>query len=104
MNVVVLYIDGCPSFEWLMAELQDLTCDRPDIVVSRVLVLTDIEARALGFDGWPTIQVDGFDPFPAPREFAGLSCRRYPCCVDDAGRVPGYPTKAKLSEVLQIVN
>jgi hypothetical protein len=46
------------------------------------------------------VLVDGRDPFPAPSGPVGLSCRQYPCCSEDGGRVPGFPSRARLAEVL----
>ena len=101
MNVTVLHIEDCPNLEPLMAELHDLLDARSEVVLSAVPVRTDEEARRLGFHGSPTVLIDGNDPFPAPPEPVGLSCRQYPCCQDASGRVPGYPTRAKLAELLE---
>jgi hypothetical protein len=100
MNVTVLYIDGCPNLEPLLAELDDLLADRAGTVVTSTIVRTEEEARRLGFHGSPTVLVDGRDPFPAPSGPVGLSCRQYPCCSEDGGRVPGFPSRARLAEVL----
>ena len=56
------------------------------------------------FDGSPTILIDGNDPFPGPSGPVGLSCRSYPCCADAAARAPGYPTRERLAEVLQLTS
>ncbi len=104
MNVTVLHIEDCPNVEPLMAELHDLLDDRTDVALATVLVRTEDQARRLGFHGSPTVLVDGHDPFPAPSESVGLSCRRYSCCREASGRVPGYPTRAKLAEALRTTN
>ncbi|MCL4445719.1 MAG: thioredoxin family protein [Actinobacteria bacterium] len=102
MNVTVLYTEDCPNLDPLIAELHDLLDERSDAVVTAKLVRSDDEARRLQFHGSPTILVDGHDPFPAPPEPAGLSCRQYPCCRDAAGHVPGFPTRSCLAETLGV--
>lgn len=102
MNVTVLHTEGCPSLAPLVAELQRLMDGRRDVTVTTVPVRSDDEASRLGFHGSPTILVDGKDPFPAPPEPVGLSCRTYPSGADAAGRVPGIPTHQQLVEVIQL--
>lgn len=104
MNITVLHIEDCPNTDPLVAELEDLIRDRSDISLTTVLVHTDEEGRKLGFHGSPTILVDGNDPFPAPEGSIGLSCRRYQCCGDGAGKATGYPTGDLLAEVINIVD
>lgn len=102
MDITVLYTEDCPSLEPLMAELHDLVRGRSDVTVTTTLVRSDDEASRLEFHGSPTILVDGSDPFPAPREPVGLSCRTYPCCADAAGHAPGFPTGECLAQAIQI--
>lgn len=102
MNVAILHTEDCPNLEPLLAELRSLLEGRDDVALTTTPVRTDDEARRLGFHGSPTILIDGTDPFPAPPEPVGLSCRQYPCCRDASGRAPGHPTRAKLAEALQI--
>ncbi|MHB1709919.1 MAG: thioredoxin family protein [Acidimicrobiales bacterium] len=100
MNVTILYIEDCPNLEPLMAELNDLLAERTDVTVATTIVRTDDEALRLGFHGSPTVLVDGHDPFPAPSEPVGLSCRQYPCCRQGGERVPGFPSRTRLAELL----
>ncbi len=101
MNVTVLHTEDCPNLAPLLAELNDLLADRTDVTVATTVVHTDDEAQRLGFHGSPTVLVDGHDPFPAPSELVGLSCRQYPCCREgDDERTPGFPSRTRLAELL----
>lgn len=100
MKVTVLHIEDCPNLEPLMEDLHELLRGRSDVTLTVVPVLSDEDAARLGFHGSPTVLIDGVDPFPAPPEPVGLSCRQYPCCRDAAGRVPGFPTGEKLAEAI----
>ena len=104
MNVTILHTEDCPNLELLLAELRSVIDDRDDVTVTTTLVRSDADAMRLGFHGSPTILIDGTDPFPGPTEPVGLSCRRYPSCADAAGRAPGYPTRERLAEVLQLTS
>lgn len=102
MNVTVLHTENCPNLEPLMAELHDLLEGHSDAALTATLVASDDEAARLGFHGSPTVLIDGHDPFPAPPEPVGLSCRQYPCCRDAAGHAPGFPVRTRLAEVLRV--
>ena len=104
MNVTILHTEDCPNLVPLLAELQSLIGDRADITLTTMAIRSGDEALPLGFHGSPTILIDGTDPFPAPPEPVGLSCRSYPCCTDAVGRASGYPTRERLAEVLQITS
>lgn len=98
MDVRLLYVDGCPSWQEadrrLAQALERLGHD-PGAVV-RVPVTTPGDAVRLAFQGSPTVLVDGRDPFAAEDDPVGLSCRLY--------RTPdglvGSPTVEQLVEVL----
>jgi hypothetical protein len=100
MNITVLHTEDCPNLEPLMAELHDLLRGRGDVTVATTVVRTDDEAQRLGFHGSPTLLVDGRDPFPAPLGPVGLSCRQYLCCREGDDRVPGFPSRTNLAELL----
>ena len=87
-----------------LAELRSLIDSRDDVTLTTTPVRSDADALRLGFHGSPTILIDGIDPFPGPSEPVGLSCRSYPCCADAAGRAPGYLSREKLAEVLQLTS
>lgn len=100
MLITVLRIENCPNAESLIAELKDLIRDRSDVTLETLVIHSEEEGRQLGFHGSPTILIEGKDPFPAPEVPVGLSCRLYPCCSDDSGTVPGFPSGFWLSQAL----
>lgn len=78
MLVELLYFDDCPNWMETDRHLRELTRDRADITLHRVLVETDNEAQRLGFHGSPSVLIDGVDAFPIAEDApAGLSCRVY---------------------------
>ncbi len=100
MKVSVLHISDCPNVAPLIAELRELIADRQDVDLEVILVEDEDEVENLGFHGSPTVLVDGRDPFPFDSRARSLSCRRYPCCGDSSGQVPGFPSRENLAKVL----
>ena len=98
MDVVLLYIEGCPHWRAADERLREalILAGRSDVRVRRRMVTTPEEAEALRFGGSPSVLVDGRDPFAAPERPAGLSCRIYPTNAGPAGA----PTVDQLLEVL----
>lgn len=98
MDVRLLYFDDCPN--WRLAEarlteaLAAIGAGAP--AVTYELVSTPEQAERAGFRGSPTILLDGRDPFAAPDDPVGLSCRIYrsPAGVEHA------PTVEQLRSVL----
>lgn len=91
MRVEVLYFEGCPSHEALMARLLGL--------MARAGVDEPIEFRAVEsvraaeqerFLGSPTLRIDGQDVEPAAsqRSDFGLKCRLYPSAAGLRGAIP----------------
>lgn len=80
MRVEILYFDGCPNHEPLVARVPALlrAAGIDAELVSR-RVESEQEARALRFLGSPTVRVDGRDvePEAATRSDYGLKCRLY---------------------------
>jgi hypothetical protein len=76
---VLLYFDGCPTYETATKTLRAVLAEEGlEADVELVVVNTDEVARRLQFPGSPTIRVDGRDLFPAPeREDWRLGCRVY---------------------------
>jgi hypothetical protein len=100
MQVSVLYFADCPN--WREAGLRlRLALDelgQPDTDITFIAVETDADAAAVGFQGSPTITVDGEDLFPSVSASAGgLSCRVY----STAGRLAGAPGVADLVAALR---
>ncbi|HEX5192301.1 MAG TPA: hypothetical protein VFW09_05810 [Solirubrobacteraceae bacterium] len=80
MRVEILYFDGCPNHEPLVARVPAVlrAAGIEAEVVSR-RVESERDARALRFLGSPTVRVDGRDvePEAATRSDYGLKCRLY---------------------------
>lgn len=96
MDVTLLYVEDCPSWEVAHERLMLLAAERPDVTVTHRLVETPAEAAQVGFLGSPSIQVDGVDMFALPGSRVGLACRRYP--TPDGYQ--GAPTLDQLRGVL----
>jgi hypothetical protein len=80
MTIELLYFDGCPSYEALLARLRDLMADQglDDEVELRRVESVDAAERER-FLGSPTLRIDGADvePGAAARSDFGLKCRLY---------------------------
>jgi hypothetical protein len=79
MKVEILYFDGCPSYQEILATLEEVLSEEGvSAEVGLVAVNTDEEAQRLRCPGSPTIRVDGEDLFPVPEpEGYALGCRTY---------------------------
>jgi hypothetical protein len=79
MKITLRYFDGCPNWrvaeERLRAALADVGPEDAEVVLERVE--TYEEALGLGFQGSPTVLIDGRDPFADERADIGLACRVY---------------------------
>lgn len=77
-TITLRYFEDCPN--WRIAEsrlqtvLEETRAGEVELVRERVESHED--AERLGFQGSPTILIDGRDPFPAGGD-VGLSCRVY---------------------------
>jgi hypothetical protein len=95
MRVELLYFEDCPNWKTADRRLRALASDR-GLEVEHRLVNTVEEAEKAGFQGSPTILIDGCDPFARSDEPLGLSCRLY--------RTPegssGSPTGDQLRSIL----
>lgn len=77
MEIQLQYFDGCPHWRVADERLAVIAAERPDITVTRHLVLTNEEAERAGFHGSPTILIDGVDPFAGMDAGVGMACRVY---------------------------
>jgi len=80
MTVELLYFDGCPNYEPLLAQLRALLAERGiDADVKLRRVESAEEAQRERFLGSPTVRVDGVDIEPGAGERVdfGLKCRIY---------------------------
>jgi len=97
-DVRLLYFVDCPNWRVAEARLKEalaaLGADPDAVTYERV---TSVEqAEALGFQGSPTILINGTDPFADPDAPAGLACRFY---RTDSGVQPA-PTVEQIHAVL----
>lgn len=80
MEIEVLYVAGCPSYEPLMSRLRALL-RRAGIEdeIEPLLVESEEHARRLRFVGSPTVRIDGRDVEPGAdaRTEHGVACRLY---------------------------
>ena len=80
MEIEVLYFDGCPNHEALIARLRRLMREaRVDEQVRLRRVESEQDARREGFLGSPTLRIDGRDVEPGAerRSDFGLRCRLF---------------------------
>lgn len=96
MEITLQYFDGCPNWETVAERLATIASERPDLTVDRQLVATQADAEALGFQGSPTLLIDGTPLFPKPDSPPGLSCRVY---VTPDG-LAGSPTVEQLRDAI----
>ena len=90
MQARVVYFDGCPCWRTATDRLSHalMLIGQDEVQVDLVEVQSD--AAASGFNGSPTILIDGDDLFPGPFRgpaagAGGLSCRLYPTSTGLAG-------------------
>ena len=76
-RIELLYFEGCPGYESLLARLPPLVGDAAELELRRVT--SPEEAEAERFLGSPTLRIDGEDVEPAAAERAdfGMKCRLY---------------------------
>lgn len=90
-TVELLYFDGCPNYELLLARLQAILTEQgipADIDLRRVE--SEQEASQLRFLGSPTARIDGrdVDATAEDRHDFGLKCRLYKTANGVAGVPP----------------
>ena len=93
MDISLLYFDDCPNWKVADERLSAIAAERADLAVTRHLVDTLEDAERVGFQGSPSILVDGVDVFAGPDAAVGLSCRVY--------RTPDGPAGAPTMEQLR---
>jgi|SRR5690348_437046 len=91
IRIEILYFNGCPGHEQLVARLPDLL-ERHDITGEIVQheVPDDEHARREQFLGSPTVRVNGkdVDPGAVNRNDYGIKCRIYQTSAGLAGLPP----------------
>ena len=100
-DVELLWWEGCPSTEPAAAAVREALGELglTDTDLRMREIVTDDDAREIGFVGSPTILIDGQDLVPAAAgEHIGLSCRVY---RRRDGRVSPLPDPDDLREALR---
>jgi hypothetical protein len=91
MTIEVLYFDGCPSYQPLLARLQELiAASGVPAALEEHRIADDAHAQRERFLGSPTVRVDGHDIEPGVDQRAdyGMSCRLYRTTTGLAGQPP----------------
>ena len=98
MELTVLTVPGCPNAAVFEERLAAALAGHPGAVVRRRQVADEQEAAETGMAGSPTLLINGADPFAAPGQVPGLSCRLY---RDAAGRPARAPSVEDLRRALE---
>jgi hypothetical protein len=78
MKIEVLYVPDCPNYQAAVERIQMvLVSESLRADVEGIPVGSEVEAKALGFPGSPTIRVNGTDVEPNSSNAVGLACRLY---------------------------
>ena len=78
MDVTLLYFDDCPNWHTADDRVRAaLAMVGVEATILYQVVETQRDAEHLGFNGSPTVLIDGVDPFADPGAVAGLACRVY---------------------------
>ena len=96
-QVRVVYFEGCPNHEPIVALLQrEATALKIPVAITHVKVESEADARREKLLGSPTVLVDGIDLEPAARERTNyaMSCRVY-------NGPNGLPDRAMVAAALQ---
>ena len=99
MDIEFLYWEGCPSYPEARQLLGEVLAERGvDVEIEVREVTSQDEAEALGFQGSPTIRVDGRDVDPVGASARpALMCRIY---RKPDGGVSPVPTREQLEAAL----
>ena len=78
MKITLRYFDGCPNWKVADERLKQVLAQQPTGgELGYEKVETPADAEQLGFQGSPTVLIDGLDPFSEKDAPVGLSCRVY---------------------------
>jgi hypothetical protein len=89
IRVELLAVEGCQHLEQARRDLESVL--RQGIIetpIQLIFVTSRDDAEFLGFQGSPTIRINGEDIVPMPELPIALACRVY---RDEAGTVSGSP-------------
>ena len=99
LRVELLTFEGCPHLDQARRDLERVL--RESIIetpVQVVYVSSFEDAEFLGFQGSPTIRINGDDVDPQPELPIGVGCRLY---SDDEGRPVGSPPVARIRAAVE---
>jgi hypothetical protein len=89
LHVELLAVEGCPHLEQARRDLESvLRTGIIEVPVQLIFVGSEDDAEFLGFQGSPTIRINGGDVVPQPELPIALACRVY---RDADGRAAGSP-------------
>ena len=89
LRVELLAVEGCPHLERARRDLDAvLRQGIIEVPIQLIFVSGQDDAEFLGFQGSPTIRVNGEDVVPQPELPIALTCRLY---LDGDGRTIGSP-------------
>ena len=98
MKIILLYFDGCPSWQQALTNLRTaITEEKLNASVQLIQVTTDQEAVDQRFLGSPSFQVDGVDFWPSHQDHFSMSCRVYAT----SNGLKGWPTVDMLRQKLR---
>ena len=98
MRITIQYFEGCPHWKIADERVQGVLrrLGRQDVTLEHQLIDSPQMAERVGFQGSPTILIDGRDPFATGPEQIGMACRVY---RTDSG-AQFAPTEAELLRLL----
>jgi hypothetical protein len=96
--VELLAGEGCPHLEQAQRDLESiLRTGTIEVPIQLIFVGTADDAEFLGFQGSPTIRINGDDVVPQPELPIALACRVY---RDPDGRTLGSPPIASIRSAI----
>lgn len=102
-RIELLYVDGCPGHEPLLARVRQLVAALgAPAVIEQVRIASHADAHAQRFLGSPTLRIGGADVEPGADERCdfGLKCRLY----RDGTSVAGSPADGCIAAALRRVS
>jgi len=99
LHVELLAVEDCPHLEQARRDLESVL--RKGIIetpIQLIFVASQEDAEFLGFQGSPTIRIQGEDVVPQPGLPVALTCRVY---RDEGGRAFGSPPIEAIQAAVQ---
>ena len=103
MKIELLYIPDCPNYSPAVRTIREVLCEQglPQEIIE-IEVADSTQAATLGFQGSPTIRINGRDVEPGLSKSShyGLSCRTYLV----HGKREGLPQREWIREAICSTN